>query len=155
MTEQEATFTELSLGTPQYIEAVELRMDVLRRPLGLDSFPEEEEKIAHYGIIWCGKIVGTVDLQRINKLTMRMRQVAVRNDFRSRGLGKILVNKSEDVAKNLGCQWMIANARETAVGFYEKLGYDVSPNVFTEVTIPHREVRKRLSRNESAQSPPT
>ena len=36
------------------------------------------------------------------------------------------------------------HARETAVGFYEKLGYKVVGDKFTEVTIPHYVMEKKL-----------
>jgi predicted GNAT family N-acyltransferase len=36
------------------------------------------------------------------------------------------------------------HARKTAVGFYEKFGYQVSGNVFEEVTLPHFVMEKDL-----------
>jgi predicted GNAT family N-acyltransferase len=38
------------------------------------------------------------------------------------------------------------HARETAVGFYEKLGYVVSGERFTEVGIPHWYMQKNMNR---------
>jgi predicted GNAT family N-acyltransferase len=37
------------------------------------------------------------------------------------------------------------HARKTAVVFYEKLGYTSTGNEFTEVSIPHFVMEKRLS----------
>ena len=39
---------------------------------------------------------------------------------------------------------MVLHARETAVGFYEKLGYKTSGDKFIEVTIPHFPMQKEL-----------
>jgi predicted GNAT family N-acyltransferase len=36
------------------------------------------------------------------------------------------------------------HARESAVGFYEKLGYQINSDVFNEVNIPHYVMEKRL-----------
>jgi predicted GNAT family N-acyltransferase len=36
------------------------------------------------------------------------------------------------------------HARKTAMGFYEKLGYEKIGDEFTEVTIPHYKMEKRL-----------
>jgi predicted GNAT family N-acyltransferase len=39
---------------------------------------------------------------------------------------------------------MVMNARKTAVGFYEKLGYNAKGDEFEEVTIPHFLMEKTL-----------
>ena len=52
-----------------------------------------------------------------------MRQVAVVNDLQGQGIGKALVKYSEALAQRLGSCRMILHARETAVAFYERLGY--------------------------------
>jgi len=39
---------------------------------------------------------------------------------------------------------MVMHARKTALGFYEKLGYNVVGDEFTEVTIPHFVMEKNL-----------
>jgi hypothetical protein len=36
------------------------------------------------------------------------------------------------------------DARETAVGFYKKLGYAIGGDEFIEVTVPHFRMVKRL-----------
>ena len=45
---------------------------------------------------------------------------------------------------------MILHARETAVVFYEKLGYSSLGDQFEEVTIPHWAMEKRLIMNEAS-----
>ena len=52
-----------------------------------------------------------------------MRQVAVVGDLQGQGIGTALVKRSEAMARELGFRRMILHARETAVAFYEKLGY--------------------------------
>jgi len=37
---------------------------------------------------------------------------------------------------------MVLNARKTAVGFYEKLGYEKIGEEFPEINIPHYKMRK-------------
>jgi predicted GNAT family N-acyltransferase len=36
------------------------------------------------------------------------------------------------------------HARQSAVGFYQKLGYQIRGEEFEEVTIPHYEMQKQL-----------
>ncbi len=55
-----------------------------------------------------------------------------------------MVKYSEDLARKLGLKEMVLHARETAVPFYERLGYTRVGDVFTEVTIPHRVMVRAL-----------
>ncbi len=73
-----------------------------------------------------------------------MRQVAVVTDLRGRGIGKALVEHAEALAQSLGYRRTILHARETAVPFYEKLGYAKVGEGFVEVTIPHWAMGKPL-----------
>jgi predicted GNAT family N-acyltransferase len=40
---------------------------------------------------------------------------------------------------------MVLHARDTAVPFYEALGYEAFDDPFVEVAIPHRKMRKALA----------
>lgn len=73
-----------------------------------------------------------------------MRQVAVQADLQGQGLGRILVEFSEATARAHGFARMVLNARDTAVNFYLRLGYEIEGEPFTEVTIPHRRMSKLL-----------
>ena len=55
-----------------------------------------------------------------------------------------MMNFAELVSRDKGYKKLIMNARETAVGFYEKLGYKPVGDKFTEVTIPHYVMEKQL-----------
>ena len=71
-----------------------------------------------------------------------MRQLAVATELQGRGLGKTLVRYAESFARQSGYQEIVLHARESAVRFYEKLGYTRQGDCFTEVTIPHYQMRK-------------
>jgi ribosomal protein S18 acetylase RimI-like enzyme len=73
-----------------------------------------------------------------------MRQVAVDFDRQRRGIGKALVTRSEGLARSSGYTTMTLHARETAVAFYQALGYEIFDEPFVEVTVPHRKMRKPL-----------
>jgi GNAT superfamily N-acetyltransferase len=73
-----------------------------------------------------------------------MRQLAVVPELQKRGIGTALVEYSEDLARKAGYRRMILHARETAVAFYEKLGYSRLGDRFEEVTIPHWAMEKHL-----------
>ena len=71
-----------------------------------------------------------------------MRQVAVDESYQSKGIGRALVEYCEQVARDEQFTEIILHARETAVAFYLKLGYEVYGEPFIEVGIPHRNMRK-------------
>jgi len=54
------------------------------------------------------------------------------------------MNYAENIARDAGYKKIIMHARKTAIGFYEKLGYTVTGNEFTEVSIPHYVMEKKL-----------
>jgi predicted GNAT family N-acyltransferase len=60
-----------------------------------------------------------------------------------------LIRFSEGFARDRGYVEMIAHARESAAGFYDKLGYARSGDIFLEVGIPHVLVRRRLQTDSS------
>jgi GNAT superfamily N-acetyltransferase len=73
-----------------------------------------------------------------------MRQLAVREDFLKKGFGRELVSYAESFARERGYGEIALHARETALGFYEKLGYEAEGDSFTEVGLPHLAMRKKL-----------
>ena len=73
-----------------------------------------------------------------------MRQVAVASTWQGKGIGSMLVAESEKTASRLGFSLITLHARESAVPFYERLGYGRVGERFEEVTIPHFKMEKML-----------
>jgi predicted GNAT family N-acyltransferase len=55
-----------------------------------------------------------------------------------------MVKFSEQYAQEHGYSKIYMHARETAVGFYLKLGYEIEGEPFEEVTIAHRSMLKNI-----------
>jgi predicted GNAT family N-acyltransferase len=55
-----------------------------------------------------------------------------------------LVNAADVYAVNFGKSRIMLHARETAIPFYQKLGYEVTGEPLTEVGLPHRIMEKLL-----------
>jgi predicted GNAT family N-acyltransferase len=70
--------------------------------------------------------------------------MAVDQKMQRNGVGAAIMFFAENLAKDSGGSEMMMHARKTAVGFYEKLGYAVVGEEFSEVGIPHLEMRKKL-----------
>lgn len=139
---------KIEFGTPEYDEAVRLRHEVLRKPLGLEFTPEQlAAEYADYHLAAFaanGALVGYLNLTPVDDLTVKMRQVAVAPGLQGRGIGKALVEASEVLARRLGFRRMLLHARETAVPFYLRAGYAIAGDRFEEVTIPHLKMEKEL-----------
>jgi len=139
---------QIEFATPEYDEAVHLRYEVLRRPLGLDFTPEqlaaEYDDVHLAGFDGMGRLVGYLCLTPLNNDEVKMRQVAVAPEWQGKGVGKKLVAASEELAKHLNFKKMTMHARETAVPFYLRLGYQTVGEQFEEVTIPHFKMEKKL-----------
>jgi ribosomal protein S18 acetylase RimI-like enzyme len=126
---------------------VQLRNDLLRRPLGLNFTPEELEKEKEEILIGAfeeEKMLGCCMLIRQDPATVRLRQMAVLNNLQGKGIGRALMQFAENIARDRGFHKITMHARKTAVGFYEKLGYRVCGEQFEEVTIPHYVMEKLL-----------
>lgn len=134
-------------NSPEYHQMVSLRQAVLRKPLGLDFDREELEKESHHILIGAfeeEKILGCCMLIEENPSMLRLRQMAVYNEKQGKGLGRALMNFAENLARDRGYRSLSMHARVNSVGFYEKMGYKVVSDEFTEITIPHVVMEKQL-----------
>jgi ribosomal protein S18 acetylase RimI-like enzyme len=134
-------------GSKEYQQMVQLRNDLLRKPLGLSITAEELEKEKEEILIGAfedDKMLGCCMLIRSDNRTVRLRQMAVLNNLQGKGIGRALMQFAENIARDRGFRKITMHARTTAIGFYEKLGYYVSGSEFEEVTIPHFIMEKML-----------
>ena len=134
-------------GSAEYYQMVKLRDDILRKPLGLGFTPEELETEKDNMLIAAFEdedILGCCMLVEEKSDTVRLRQMAVLNDLQGKGIGRALMNFAENIARDRGYKIINMHARINAVGFYEKMGYKISSEQFTEVTIPHYVMEKKL-----------
>jgi predicted GNAT family N-acyltransferase len=134
-------------GSPEYQQMVQLRNDILRKPLGLSFQPEELEKEKEDILIGAfeeDKMLGCCMLINTEPGTVRLRQMAVINNLQGKGVGKALMQFAENIARDRGYKKITMHARKTATGFYEKLGYTTNGEEFLEVTLPHVVMEKQL-----------
>ena len=145
---EELQLREIVYNSEEYLSELLLRDAVLRRPLGLSLFDENleaEEDDVHIGAFIHNKIVGVLILTRLNKNEVKMRQVAVDEEYRNKKIGREMVLYSEEYSKNAGYTTILLNARKSAVGFYEKLEYETISDEFLEIGIPHYKMCKYIS----------
>jgi predicted GNAT family N-acyltransferase len=140
---------EIEYDSIEYKKSIILRDKILRAPLGLyytDDYLEQDKN----QIILAGyeeKIIqGVLLLQIVNTSTVKMRQVAVKKNRQGKGVGTELVKYSENIAMDRDFKRMELHARDTAIHFYERLGYHCIGEEFEEIGIPHRKMFKNLNK---------
>ncbi|MBP6793964.1 MAG: GNAT family N-acetyltransferase [Saprospiraceae bacterium] len=141
-------YYQIEFGTPEYDEAVKLRYNVLREPLGLDFSAEDlaqEFNHFHLGAYHDqGHLIGYLLLSPKGEKVIQMRQVAVEPQHQHKGIGRGLVIFSEEFIKRHGFSEMVLHARDSAVPFYEKLNYKKAGVPFEEVGIKHYKMVKKV-----------
>ncbi len=134
-------FKEIVFGTEEFRAECGLRNEVLREPLGLSLTDEElagEADQLHFGLFEPdGGLVACAVAVRLSPTQARIRQMAVSPVHQRRGLGKRLMEELEAALRTRGFANLLLHARASAVGFYEKLGYAVTGDGFTDITITH------------------
>ncbi|MFY0252683.1 GNAT family N-acetyltransferase [Chitinophaga sp. 30R24] len=143
-------FRILEYGSCDYHAMVDLRSEVLRKPLGL-SFTEEQLQqemndvlIGAFITTAHTAIAGCCILTPVNENIVQLRQMAVSPDMQGKGIGRDIVSFAEQYAHENGFNVLTLHARKVATGFYQKLGYETCGEEFIEVGIPHYEMRKNL-----------
>jgi len=138
---------EIIYKSEDYRQELELRDKVLRKPLGLSLYDENLEKEiydVHIGAFIDHNLVGVLILTELNSNEIKMRQVAVDETWRDKKIGTEMVKYAEAHSHNHGYTTMLLNARMTAIGFYESLGYLKVGEEFLEINIPHSKMHKSV-----------
>ena len=147
MTTTDIDIREIKYQTEDYNQELKLRDQVLRKPLGLSLYDENlkaEKDDFHIGAYTNDHLIGVLILTKQNEKEIKMRQVAVSEQWRSIKVGTALVRYAEHYAKNEGYEIVLLHARKTAREFYMKLGYESVGEEFLEINIPHYPMRKSL-----------
>ena len=129
-------------------EAKGIRADVLRKPLGLpadDPAFNDKESDVHFVALDNEQVVGVVVLvPHYKKGIGKLRQMATAEKVRGKGYGIQLVKALEEYAAKNGMTSILLHSRHYAAGFYEKLGYKITSDVFQEVGMDHFAMEKNL-----------
>lgn len=134
-------------GSPEYQQMVQLRNEILRKPLGINFDPgelDQEKDEILIGAFEEDKMLGCCMLISTEPGTVRLRQMAVLKNLQGKGIGRALMQFAENIARDRGFRKITMHARKSATGFYEKLGYATSGEEFVEVTLPHVVMEKQL-----------
>ncbi|PYZ93334.1 GNAT family N-acetyltransferase [Salipaludibacillus keqinensis] len=81
---------------------------------------------------------------RVMDLTAKAERVCVLSDDRSRGIGALIINKMEEVARENELELLKLNSQIQAEDFYKRLGYETVSDTFYDANILHVTMQKQL-----------
>lgn len=137
----------VAVGSADHAAARALRWRVLREPLGMPPGSEEnpaESRCLHLVARAGDAVVGCLIFRVDPGATGQLMQMAVARERHGEGIGARLVRELERRLVADGVREVTMHAREVALGFYARLGYEVVGDPFVEVGIPHRVMRRAL-----------
>lgn len=138
---------QIEWNSEAYKKGLELRDKVLRQPLGMSIYDdplEAEKKDLHIVVMEESQVIGVCFYRSIDQETMQMKQVAVDPSFQPRHIGREMFIQSVQRLKQRQIKTIMVHARENALGFYQKLGFEECGEPFFEVGIRHHLLKYNL-----------
>ena len=123
----------------------ELRMRVFVQEQGVPEDQEMDERDAycqHFLACCDGVAIGTARLDL--ELKGKMGRLAVIKPYRRRGVGRQLIERIHQSARDSGLSGIWCHAQLSAQNFYSVLGYEAEGNIFEEAGIEHVTMRYTL-----------
>jgi len=146
------TYTVTAVGLT---DIMQLRVEVLRKgtPATDCNYPEDlYPDVVHFGIIHEGVAVATSSWfmkecpEKLGVTAMQLKGMAVAETLQGAGLGALLIDAGMALAKERGTTIAWARARDSALGFYERLGFVSTGAGFMDgpTAMPHHIVVRTL-----------
>ncbi|MBC5992760.1 GNAT family N-acetyltransferase [Pontibacter cellulosilyticus] len=116
--------------TPEQFEQYyRLRYQTLREPWGQPEGSEhaEDDNTAIHAMLLddAGEAVGVCRMHLATPEEAQIRFMGIRQDMQGKKLGDQLLHYQEERARQLGATRMMLQARENAVNFYRRNGYEI------------------------------
>ena len=130
-----------------YLDALSIRytvfVDEQQVPKALEV-DEDEAAAIHFVLYEEDQPLATLRLLPLSPSQVKLQRMAVQQDARQKSLGKQLILFAENYANEQGYQTITLGAQQTAIPFYEKIGYQPQGEPFMDAGIPHITMRRVL-----------
>ena len=113
-----------------------------------DGFDILNEHAEHILVYYNEQPVGTGRVRWVDGFG-KLERICILEPYCKFGLGKVIINTLEEIAKEKGTAEVKLHGQTQAEGFYKKLGYETSSSIFMEDGIPHILMIKQLSTKSS------
>lgn len=133
----------------EYAQYYDLRWRVLRAPWGEpkgSEIDDIEDRCFHIMASVNDKVAGVGRLQYNSDNEAQIRYMAVEKEYEGKHIGSRIVYALEQEARNRNINTIVLDAREPAVGFYNKLGYHTEKKSYLLFdAIQHYRMKKKLA----------
>ncbi len=127
---------------PAFALRHEVFVDEQAVPVELEIDADDRAAV-HLVALRDGEVVGTLRIVAY-KGAAKVGRVAVRKDARGAGLGARLMAAAEEYAAKHAFHEVVLDAQLAVTGFYRRLGYAESGEIFDDAGIPHIRMHKQL-----------
>lgn len=130
---------EMEIRPISFKQVLPIRQQILRpgKPIEACFFSgDQHPSTIHLGAFEKNTLIGIVSLMQnrnealSEKKQMQLRGMAVLPEYRNRHIAKKLLHETERKLKEEGSLFLWCNARENAVGFYNKHGFKIFGDKF-------------------------
>ncbi|MHB1301460.1 MAG: GNAT family N-acetyltransferase [Burkholderiales bacterium] len=138
---------QVGWGSPLMAKALELRKEVFVFEQGVPlelEIDEMDETAIHFVLLLEGEVAATLRLLPQDNC-VKIGRVAVRKDFRSMGIGTLLMKRAIEHAIREGFPEAVLDAQHDSMRFYEKLGFSAEGEIFMDAGIPHKGMRLKFA----------
>ena len=138
---------QVGWGSPLMAKALELGREVFVSEQGVPlelEIDEMDEAAIHFVLLLEGEVAATLRLLPQDNC-VKIGRVAVRREYRKRGLGTRLMKLAIAHAVRGGFHGAILDAQVDSIPFYEKLGFSAEGEIFMDAGIPHRGMRLKFA----------
>ena len=120
--------------------AIRLRVFVKEQGVPEDiELDRDDERATHFLASYCGTAVGTARIV-MRRGSAKIGRMAVLKSYRRNGVGKRLLTRAVQMARQSGAKKIYLHAQVAVIGFYENLNFRCVGPVFDEAGIPHRKM---------------
>ena len=136
-------------------KSFQIRSDVFVKEQGCpldEEFDEFDEwsnlgtRSYHFNVEYYKKCVGTarIIMDSSVNLVAKVQRVCLLKEYRSKGLGLMLMQKIHDFLKEENIFHVELSAQITAIDFYEKIGYETEGGTYLDAGIVHKKMSMKL-----------
>lgn len=143
--------TDISIRPPssdsEFAAYYDLRWQILREPLGMPRGSEKDDKeaeSAHAAAFKGEQVVGVGRLHANSENEGQIRYMATDSRYRGFGIGSLIVHALEVEGRRRGLRSVVLDARDTAIDFYLKNGYQIKESFVHATGLPCKKMEKIL-----------
>lgn len=126
-------------------DAIYIRTEIFMKEQGFENeFDEIDEQCMHLVIYDKDTPIGTCRLYQQDENRYVIGRIAVLSNYRSLGIGKVIVEKAEEYIKKIGGKEITLSAQVRVQGFYKKMGYVCEGESYLDEYCPHILMKKSL-----------